>query len=408
MRAATASQSPAAQQTAPANTLLYLRTPQSDDEGSQLDLTCVAWPSRPPAKLSWFVNNTPVSALLTNSTSTSAAKWLQLDEKRVRVPQATAAASHELVEVRLRLTFRLQPHLLSHLTAPGGRTTASNSQAAAARGSQLSSLKLRCVARYGVEFVSETSVALAGGKANIKSRRRESSAAAAAMKELAASRTRPLPTASSLYSQPQVGAASDAADELSGRQEEVGKQLAANSYRWPGGRLEFDEQKVRQSSGGRGAARQLFVWTRAQLRAQAEHVEQLLRRSRPNELEPPQIEARALGFVGAANEEEADEDEALADGGEASLEGGEESVASAQPPLGSHTDSADSRSLSIKDYELNEIVQFTCTPRVGAPDQENLRRTHLKWFINDIEVSFRRRRKGQQRILTGAGGSNLI
>lgn len=145
--------------------------------------------------------------------------------------------------------------------------------------------------------------------------------------------------------------------------------------------------------------RQIMVWTSRQLKAQAEHIDQMLRKSHPNDLSAPLIEAKAQ----LSEEDEESDDRYETTTTRLAADDQDTTTTTTTDPLGlmdeatrttttedpMATGDQDRRSSSslIKDYELNEQVQFACTPQVGPYAQELARSVHVRWLINDKEVS---------------------
>lgn len=352
-----------------------------------VNLTCHSGPSRPAAKLTWMLNEARIP---------SNSKWLSLQQQVVSTGSSGAKTNealsrHQLVESRLTLSFRLQPnHLL-------GNQTVGHSK-------QLLLIKLRCVAKFAVEFVSDASILASGGKTQTTRvhqrpavpRQSDSSGAGSRPKRPEASTAQTV----SPYRWPrpaQPGAAPSGAER---RNSPLEANLADSRFS-----SVLADSEPETGSGRPHPSRQytVLVWTNRQLRAQAEHIDQLLRSSHPNELESPIIVAKSLKFDEEDVDNDNDDESHLAD----NQESAESSLAEAHIKSGplwppdkgrlalADEDPAPAGAISAQpptvnqDYELNDIVQFTCISRVSRPDSRDVRRSvRLKWFINDKEVSF--------------------
>lgn len=360
----------------------------------QINVTCLAGPSRPAAQLTWLLNESPISA---------SSRWLTSHVQPLASHTKPSWARHhehkyDLIESRLTLTLKLQPNVL--FRQPNASTLDLQ------RHAGLHPINLRCIAKLIVEFTSETSILVSGGKTTIKRRQQQQQPLGA-----------PLPSASLL-----VESASQTANESPVAQDKHSQPDNWNQfpmYRWPRpqratahqdrqrhslaadalaepwpiqapGAVEPEPQQQQQQqqvtrASHQQAGRQVVVWTQRQLRAQAEHIEQMLRKSHPNQLEPPIIEARTqLEDAGGQEEKEGEEEEEEATGDR--FESDSEPPDSRVRPGWTKRDRWPSS--AVRDYELDELVQFTCTAQVGQAEQELMRSVHLKWFINDHEVSW--------------------
>lgn len=123
----------------------------------------------------------------------------------------------------------------------------------------------------------------------------------------------------------------------------------------------------------------VVVWTDRQLQAQAEHIDQMLRLSRPNQLELPLIEAQLIEHSGeepAAAATEAEADDLTAEQNERAWPTSVQDSEFKNPSF---------------DYELNDLVQFTCQSQIVDSDlRDSIKSVNSKWFINNKEVSQRK------------------
>lgn len=419
-----------------------------------INFTCIAGPSHPGARLAWLLNDEPIVAAA-GANKTWSGKALAWDLKEEFQPLASG-----LVESRSTFSFRLQANHLKVLRKQAPDSGRPNQMA---HSSSILPVKVSCLSRFSVEFGSETSVLVSNGKAAKMSpiRRRTGST----------NGEPPTNEGDSSGAAPPIGAslseASERADEPPGpgsrrrtSDAEDGAGVAAaaaagqQTFRWPPTSEPADKQqrsRVPSSLGSEGTfadawvtpsqdhsgagdqvasasrrqptrARPNVVWTQRQLRAQAEHIGQLIRKSRPNELETPLIEARSMrrrdrGQSGASSP--APPTATSRDGGrdqDGLVEQDDEERAASPPsilissnqfelmdevaPAVGGPDRRQSRGPSRDHYELEELVNFTCrsvmaSDDIGIPSSRRhnsanpLHAVQVKWFINDREVSSR-------------------
>lgn len=369
----------------------------------------------------------------------------------------------QLVDTKLTLSFRIQPNYLlgnQSSTAPATHNSHSKQQQ-----QQLHSIRFRCVAEFSVEFTSEASILVSGGKTTalsspatsqrkhartqtntkhqltneqsksttIRLRRPQNSVSSAQV---------PQSTVSNLYRWPRPAQSNSApfsnADWRSvGLLEQPANLASDNWFPSQVGSEHLEptgEQAPASRSPAQLSARQhsVVVWTNRQLRAQAEHIDQLLRLTHPNELEPPIIVGKILKFYDDDNDndgrsdngnndddDDGNEDEMrettskLADNNatmmmmmmmeplsaeSAALSRGNKNKPFELDKAPATTYDAERRASIIdvplqptsinQDYELNDVVQFSCISRLGRPDSSDLRKSvRLEWFINNKQVS---------------------
>lgn len=360
-----------------------------------INLTCISGPSKPAATLVWLLNDAPIL---------SSSKWLTLTQSKPN-------PLDQLTESRLTLSFRLNPsHLLKANNSPSERAQQQQHHYHHYQ-TRNQVLKLRCLSKLSVEFSSETNIVVSGGANLIKKRQ-----------QLQEQATSQLPAPSSLRATIQA--------EETRRGEPIsasGPTLAPDRpvYRWPRPLVGLQEtsfgdpqmyrhqhessarfvdtwttasrfapaeqaEELEQPTTTRrpsSARSQLVVWTSRQLKAQSEHIDQLVRLSRPNELDTPLIEAKTLptSFEGpdaSSDDSDTTNDESgdLAPRGDVNWD--TNGTATEAP-----TSSKVAEQTMRQDYELNELVQFTCKSRMSPPERDSTRRIQLKWFINGKEVS---------------------
>lgn len=350
-----------------------------------VNLTCVSAPSRPVARLRWLINDSPVH---------NSSKWLIYHGSSTPDRGQT---NQQLADVRLTLAFRFQPNIAAQVTTNQTKMSNNNFKpiqtTAAATNKQL--LEFKCIAEFALEFASETSIAVAGGKTTQLKRRhkdRQPTVPASAGQSLASllmgqqldettpDHLRPinsafLQTTGATVQRLRVGA--DSPRPLS-----AGNQTAAAAAVAP---VRHQLQQNQPQAG-------VVMLTSKQLRAKADQIEQLLRVAHPNELQRPLIEARSqvLDYadleVDSASGGDGDDDDETA-GDEKLPPGVSEETAGADRRVAEEDlmrplqqdDNIENE--NNKDYQLNELVLFTCSP------QPTLANVHFKWLINNNEVS---------------------
>lgn len=353
-----------------------------------VNLTCVSGASRPAAKLTWLLNETAIP---------SSSKWLSL--------QSVTYGAH-LIETRLTIAFRLYPNQLSSLGTSNSIIKSPGS----------SILKLKCQSKLSVEFSSESSILVSGGKTTIKKRQKQASQLP--LPSSLKSTTSPIGyTGSSIssrghlsnndippnYRWPQspsthqlmmsrfrnnrheVLDSSSSSDSSFIQDSQVGVQDISSG--WP------PTQHVRLAGGGNSRSGHIVVWTRRQLQDQAEHISSMLKQSMPNEIETPTIEAHAK--LPAEDSEEIDEgdlvaeDQAHNDGARDNLD--QESVINSTLFSNNSNITAKEQETTVseRDYELNDAIEFTCKPKLAGSRSDNIIRSsmRLEWLINNREVS---------------------
>lgn len=143
-----------------------------------------------------------------------------------------------------------------------------------------------------------------------------------------------------------------------------------------------------------------IMWTNRQIKLQSEFIDQKLQFTHSNELDTPTIEARLVQDLPAdsssddSNSNTSSQSDNSADISAASafddnFTGEPEArttfnraPVSEAPPSNLTPDTED------QSYELNDMVQFTCYPRVASSDRNDVRKKiYSKWFINNKEVS---------------------
>lgn len=374
-----------------------------------VNLTCHSGPSRPAAKLTWLLNEAPISA---------GSKWLSASTQLHSVTvdasasrQSRAPSSSQLVETKLNLAFRLQPsHLLSN-----------QSQSFGASSRQLQLIRLRCVAKFGVEFTSDASILVSGGKTTMVRKRQEQHQKQTSTTNNKSTSGQPQDSTPSgslhskklvatsgagqvenLYRWPQPATAQALPAPPS-----AGRRSSSLEVNWPpslsaGADLEPSEAAASVSRSTMLNSRQHnAVWTNRQLRVQADHIDRMLQISQPNELDAPIIVAKILKFdefpddASADNNEMGDAEDPIGaqksalsaiSNGELWPDNGADKIRDADQA--SAYEATTARPAVSQDYELNDIVQFTCFSRTGHPNRADLgKNVYLKWHINNNEVT---------------------
>lgn len=397
-----------------------------------VNLTCISTHSHPGAKLTWFINDSPVI---------NSSRWLTHHyPSKLMLNQPY---EQHLIESRLTLSIKIQPYHLS-------RDNSSQSYPSTQQRYQF--LRFRCLAMLSVEFDSETGISVSSGRTTVNKKNRSSQIAARLQIDNREMRSTPSPYMSRLT--------------MSGEQEEklralipshrilLGNKMGTNlsdleyfEYRWPqpidsphkmpserknsftnawitspvttgttptlpsisGQDSEFQTEFStvnRLNNNNRASMRQSssvaslvpISWTNKQIKLQSEFIDQMLQITHANELDTPTIEARLIRELPDSSSD-ADEDsmsrtsptdsdissasmfdDTFTGEPEARTTFNEASTGEALP---SNTpDSGD------QNYELNDMVRFTCNPRIALSDRNNVRKNfHLKWFVNNKEVS---------------------
>lgn len=257
--------------------------------------------------------------------------WLLNDAPLALGSSQTSETSGEQT-VRSQLAFSVQPeHLLSSLV-----------------DSPRTRLRFTCLARLELDYSAEAQVSLAAGRA-IGLRR---SAPASASAEL--------PAALPLL---------DAPSEPTAQLVNLTDPLI---YRWPPSALRLRDNRGHSArvepstekrldpelasrrppspaSAGRIQPRQM------DLRAQSDHIEHILRSTQPNQLDSPVIEARSVWRRPAL-------------------------WTSASP-------SPDDKAAEGAEFEPDELVEFTCKPRIDAQTLARLPSSRIRWFLNRQELA---------------------
>lgn len=419
-----------------------------------VNLTCVSAPSRPAAKLSWVLNELPVL---------DSSKWLS---------QASYATSNEqLIESRLTLSFRLQPEHLattSHTTGNSAQQQPAKQQAQATiaalyqnHAQRFQILRLKCLSRLSVDYSTQTSVLVSGGKTTLpKSSKRAGLLAAVEQSQTTTTRSRTsggggggtnyqagLPSASSLVASSKLSAKDQSRQQhflhqaasttfeqqqpvvsiyrwprptqstgneqrlhLSGSSSSSRRNINAdlssayngnsnvnNNDPWPSNVLELNEQITSASdllSSGAATSRpnnqnmrqfkNHAQWSARQLRSQAEHIEQLLKAFKPNELDAPLVDAKLIiqeqptmeftpedmpntesppnlsGEFDNINQDPTRTPE------EPDAEQTEHYYKQQQSNSNNNNNNPNQgANPNLRDYELNDLVKFTCRPRVA-------------------------------------------
>lgn len=253
------------------------------------------------------------------------------------------------------------------------------------------------MADLSLEFATETSIAVAGGKTSQPKKRNRDS--------------RPSGNSSptGALASPLFGADTTAVDSSADHLRPInsGSFFQTGAPRLRGGPesrpLSADNQTNGLVPSVRHQQQQLpqqqqagIILTVKQLRARADQIEQILRLARPNELQPPLIEARSqvLDYADLEPDQACDEKPTSgADGEETSACAGaaEDQPRSVQPDNDSGAVSS-SGGASIeeadKDYQLNELVLFTCSLQPPAQPYLSQLNASFRWLINGKEVSF--------------------
>lgn len=320
-----------------------------------INLTCFSGPSRPAAKLSWLVNDTPI---------VNSSKWL------IHPPEKVSNNSEQLLANSLTLAFKIGPqHLFTNATdidtleqQPYGRYSRQHS---------LKQFKLSCISRLIVEFSSETETLVLGGKTT---------------KKRTSFSENQLQQAEQLRAKWEV---------LEGRQQsnlsEMNKDFS--EYKWPraqSGKLRPVPMRPPKSDNSQESVNEhpfkgnlmkqqqqtgtFVVWTSQQLKLQAEFIREVLHSTHPNELEEPIIEANTqsnfLNFnvtpklVKISSKLESEKDKTSGSEAEKLL------------------------NLQSESFEPNDVVRFTCVPRFKPSTRVELgKKVSTNWYLNNKEVS---------------------
>lgn len=382
-----------------------------------LNFTCASGASRPAAGLSWFLNDLPIAAFLQpqgpNDRGDSSNKSLehQQDFRSAWANQTTSkSAESPLAETRSTLVLRLSSAHLRQLRAKASQQQRQRSVGGA--GGSYLPLKLSCVAQLSVEFTSNTSLLISGGKASTTTKRSRQQPVET---QPEASSWRldnkgPISGGGGINSRRRpIGELQDGLTDDEGDPETISRDSdrmdqpeLVSIFRWPAARQrptkftsDYDmasvatpgglETNYHPDSGELSTmarkpmnGRNLVVWTNRQLRDQSDHIDRLLARSSANELEPAHIEAQTVRGERAKDEDEADP----------STNGWPSSRSST-------SQTSDGPTLIInnnnKDFELYELVNFTCYQEnraFGLRDgSERMHSVQLKWFLNDQELA---------------------
>lgn len=360
-------------------------------------MTCVSAASRPAAKLTWLLNDMPVPT-----------KWLNYQQTPIN-------SEYQLIESKLTIAFKLQAsHLLKNqLNASTLNNRERAQQQMPATLQRYQQLKLSCSAKLSVEYTSETNILVSGGKTSVKRRRQQ-------QKTEMPNTWLPLPSSwhsdestvinyqngqmkdqhqngeLPIYKWPQPTSTSDGQNLYNrlngGNRRTIGFLDNNDDNNWQPNQTQNSDRHHTYQENTSGVSsqhnnyqprfdglrnHQVVVWTRKQLRDQAEHIELMLRGLQPNEIEAPSIEANT----------KLDEDKATesANGDEINSDSAHDSL-----PVSVSVDKGDESpsSNTTDDYDLGDKIEFVCIPSVNSIARDTMRNVRLKWFINNQEVSY--------------------
>lgn len=231
-----------------------------------VNLTCLSGISRPTAQLTWYLNDQPIQG--SNQLNP---KWFSIHEQRPQNISQSSKDSTSMIEGRSTLTFRLDSNMINLFAK---NSTGLHPQML---------IKLRCLSKLSTAFVSETSMTISGSPRLVKNRHSPSSAR--------------------IYSKIGENEASALSDSNSGLPSSADDYPI---YRWPApnpihharGPARKDQSEwielQQQPHGTEVSSRKHQQhWTTKQLKAQSEHVERIMEKFRPNEIDTPIIEAKS-------------------------------------------------------------------------------------------------------------------
>lgn len=389
-----------------------------------INFTCSSGASKPAARLAWLLNDLPLSALSLPG---------QPDPFELTHSQLVSSRSSRLTETRSNLALRLPAQhlrqLASKLTRGRHKPAPALAPATGTGTGAYLPLKLSCVSQMFVEFTSESSILISGGKTSTSKRSGNHHRTGGGNGEPLASlwqrdpdedrgdlvthnpRRRPGFVSGSSSSDSDEGADESQSDASGPGPPRISpyrwpSSLAMHSTRlaqhhqhhssgWnlpssvapPGGtnanhNPASEQPRTRQPQAAARHHRLNVVWTSGQLRDQSRHIDQLLRRSGANQLEAPRIEARPVNSDEGDGGDPETRDDALSEG-ETTFENGE-----LLPPAPITASSSSSNN----NYGLNELVNFTCyhqrgEPLAATPGDPDRPSVQLRWFLNELEVN---------------------
>lgn len=352
-----------------------------------INLTCSSGFSKPAAKLTWFINDTPVinsTGLLTHHSE----EMLTLQQQK-----------QQLIGSKLSLSFRIGLEHLFNKNMYNAEKDGLQQQSYSKflYENNLRPLNLRCVSRLTVEFSSETEILVLNGKSSLKRSRnlieninkytsksesKREKVSKQAMNNIS-NRLEHNPTKNITsfeeyrWSRTSGGANSKQKSVVPTDSRLWASDMMANRDNDEESTAEpiYDEIVMSNNQMGNN----LIVWTNQQLRSQSDFINQKLLIAHSNELEPPKIRASTQ-----LNDILLDTD----------------TVNSfVTPELENQTIKNEMRTPGYRNNELlvrkdsyhpNDIVKFTCSPRYALPDRVGVvKKVYSKWLINNKEVSNR-------------------
>lgn len=402
-----------------------------------VNLTCISAHSHPSARLTWFINHSPVI---------NSSRWLTHHQpSKLMLNQQNE--QQYLMESRLTLSFKIQPYHLSKDNSLQLYPTAPQRH---------QFLRLRCLAMLSLEFDSETVISVLSGKRNVNKKNRSSQIAASSLQldNLREVETTPPPYMSRLSILPQ--SMTEEQEEKfkatsTSHQIHVGNRISANlsdlelyEYRWPqstidsphkvpserrnsfpnawitspattatptlpstsiqdselitdlsiGNRLNNNRVPMRQPSIMVSVAP--ASWTSKQIKLQSEFIDERLQFTHANELDTPTIEARLIQEIPDSSDDGEETRSRISPPSDSDISSASmfddtftgEPEARATFNQASMSETSPPPDLDDQNYELNDMVQFTCNPRVAFSDRNDVRkRIQSSWFINNKEVS---------------------
>lgn len=289
-----------------------------------VNLTCVSSPSFPAAHLSWLVNDQPIIAPTNQTQSTfmspsatnnaNLMRFFQLSGQHKMAnltARSNTIANNVPIESRLTISFRLDPKLLNHFISQEKDNPALNieernlmqnfnrrSEFAPQMSKIASFINLSCRAKIKIIYSSEASISLSSGQTSTHKQQRE---------------TQPKLTADRLSDEAHLGSLAPLAAPLTSEKTDQKQQqqlLQAYNYKWPANynqRTDFNnnlmsmiehlpadlrhQQHIVLLLGPLARQQQAMSLrlTKSEISNQMNQISNLLRQTRPNELENPFI-----------------------------------------------------------------------------------------------------------------------
>lgn len=272
-----------------------------------INITCILAQSRPLAKISWLLNDSPL-------------------------PEQARSVKNESNEEpnKSSLSINVQPqHLLS---SPDAR------------------LRFKCLAKLALDFSSETQISLLGVRAGGLRRRAQFV-------------SRELPVPLPLHEAIEWTGTENEPTELRPKWPNIEalRNSSQSIYRWPPSRHSGlarpndspeSTEAALDPSKRRPSPSRVSVWR--QMRSQSDYIEHILRLTRPNQIDPPTIEARII---------------------------------SSADPTSKGTLEERSSNIQMNEYELDDLVEFTCRPRLDPQTAMLSGPARIRWFLNNQPIA---------------------